>query len=59
MIDRPTDDSTGDDDAFEWLPPRKAYDCRYVAKQITIKTNYKLWVTKPKHDAMATQLAHC
>jgi hypothetical protein len=37
-VDGPQNESKGDDDASEWLPPRKAYDCRYVAKQITIKT---------------------
>ena len=44
-VDGPQNESKGDDDASEWLPPRKAYDCRYVAKQITIKTKYALWVT--------------
>ncbi len=41
-VDGPQNESKGDDDASEWLPPRTTYDCRYVAKQITIKTKYTL-----------------
>ena len=58
-VDGPANEANGDDDASEWLPPRKVYDCPYVAKQITIKSLYALWVTKPEHDAMAKQLAGC
>jgi Protein of unknown function (DUF1524) len=58
-VDGPANEAKGDDDASEWLPPRKAYDCRYVAKQITIKSKYRLWVTQAEHDAMAAQLARC
>lgn len=42
-----------------WLPPRKAYDCRYVAKQITIKTKYVLWVTAAERSAMTSTLKTC
>ena len=49
-------------DRFEppqWLPPRKTYDCRYVAKQITIKTKYVLWVTPAERTAMSGVLKTC
>ena len=58
-VDGPQNESKGDDDASQWLPPRKAYDCRYVAKQITIKTKYVLWVTAAERSAMATTLKTC
>ena len=31
----------GDDDASERLPPREAFRCRYVARQLSIKTRYR------------------
>ena len=58
-VDGPQNESKGDDDASEWLPPRKAYDCRYVAKQITIKTKYVLWVTPNERSAMSDVLKTC
>jgi hypothetical protein len=56
-VDGPQNESKGDDDASEWLPPRTPYDCRYVAKQVTIKTKYTLWVTRRERNAMAGVLA--
>ena len=58
-VDGPANQAKSDDDASEWLPPRKAYDCRYVAKQITIQTKYTLWVTAAERSAMATTLTNC
>jgi hypothetical protein len=58
-VDGPANEAKGDGDASEWLPPRKAYGCRYVAKQITIKAKYRLWLTQAEHDAMAAQLTGC
>ena len=58
-VDGPQNEAKGDDDASEWLPPRKAYDCTYVAKQITIKTRYALWVTATERSAMAATLKTC
>jgi len=58
-VDGPSNNAKGDDDASQWLPPRKAYDCRYVARQIAVKKKYTLWVTPTERDAMANQLAGC
>ena len=44
-VDGPQNESKGDDDASGWLPPRAAFDCPYVERQIAIKTKYRLWVT--------------
>ena len=39
--------------------PNKAYRCSYVARQISVKATYRLWVTRAEHDAMAAVLANC
>jgi hypothetical protein len=49
----------GDGDAATWLPPRKAVRCAYVARQISVKATYALWVTQAEHDAMARILVSC
>lgn len=48
-----------DGDAATWLPPLKSYRCTYVAKQISIKAKYGLWVTAPEKAAMKAILARC
>lgn len=58
-VDGPANEAKGDADAAHWLPARKSFDCRYVARQIAIKTKYDLWLTGPEHDAMSTLLAGC
>lgn len=49
----------GDGDAATWLPPNVAYRCEYVARQIVVKQNYRLWVTPAEHDAMDRELSRC
>lgn len=58
-VDGPTNGSKGDRDAADWLPPRAAYRCRYVAKQIAIKRKYNLWVRPAERNRMAQLLATC
>ncbi len=58
-VDGPTNMQKGDGDAATWLPPNKAYRCRYVARQIAVKLKYHLWVTSAEHDAMARILGSC
>lgn len=48
-----------DGDAATWLPAHKAFRCRYVARQISIKSKYSLWVTPPERDAMVRVLQTC
>jgi hypothetical protein len=57
--DGPTDVQKGDSDAAAWLPPNKDFRCQYVARQISVKATYQLWVTQAEHDAMASVLADC
>ena len=49
----------GDGDAATWLPPRKAYRCAYVARQVAVKAKYRLWVTPAERDALARVLSTC
>ncbi|WP_417563535.1 HNH endonuclease family protein [Microbacterium sp.] len=46
-------------DAATWLPPAKGYRCAYVARQITVKAKYRLWVTAAERDAMTRILQAC
>lgn len=48
-----------DGDAATWLPRNKSYRCTYVAKQVAVKTDYRLWVTKAEKEAMARVLSKC
>lgn len=48
-----------DGDAATWLPPSKAFRCTYIARQISVKVTYALWVTQAEHDAMARILSDC
>ncbi|WP_345800310.1 DUF1524 domain-containing protein [Microbacterium sp. AZCO] len=58
-VDGPANAKKGDGDAATWLPANKAYRCEYVARQISVKATYGLWVTPAEHDAMARVLAAC
>lgn len=58
-VDGPANQKKGDADAATWLPPNKAYRCRYVARQIAVKVKYVLWVTQAEHDAMQRVLTAC
>lgn len=48
-----------DGDAATWLPPDKSFRCEFVARQITVKKRYELWITKPEYDAMVSILSTC
>jgi len=49
----------GDSDAASWLPPRRAFRCAFVARQITVKAAWGLWVTAAERDQMARVLSRC
>ena len=48
-----------DGDAATWLPPNKLFRCQYVARQVSVKKKYSLWVTEAEHDAIAKVLESC
>ena len=52
-------EAKGDADASGWLPPNRSFRCAYVAKQITVKTKYRLWVAASEKSAMARTLSNC
>lgn len=49
----------GDGDAATWLPPLKSYRCEYVARQVSVKAKYGLWMTKPEMEAIVRILSKC
>ncbi len=49
----------GDGDAATWLPPNKAFRCKYVSTQVEVKSKYQLWVTAAERDAIVRVLANC
>ncbi|GGI87434.1 calcium-binding protein [Pseudarthrobacter scleromae] len=57
--DGPTNQKKGDGDAATWLPPNRGFRCEYVARQVSVKATYGLWVTQAEHNAMAAILASC
>ena len=52
-------DQKGDADASGWLPPDRADDCAYVARQVAVKAKWHLWVTTAERAAMARVLGSC
>jgi len=46
-------------DAATWLPANTAFRCTYVEHQITVKTEYRLWVVPAERDAMSRVLERC
>lgn len=58
-VDGPANQAKGDGDAATWLPPYKPFRCQYVARQIAVKSKYKLWITQAESDAMRRVLGVC
>ncbi|MFC5825473.1 HNH endonuclease family protein [Nonomuraea insulae] len=58
-VDGPLNGQKSDSDAATWLPPRKAYRCTYIAKQIDVKSKYEVWLTSAEKTAMEGILDNC
>ena len=58
-VDAKLNRQKGDGDAATWLPPYKSYRCAYVARQVSVKSKYKLWVTPPEKTAISNLLSAC
>lgn len=58
-VDGTANQKKSDGDAATWLPPNKKFRCQYVARQVSVKYKYGLWVTEAEKDAIATVLASC
>ncbi|WP_457974535.1 HNH endonuclease family protein [Arthrobacter sp. D1-17] len=57
--DGPANQEKSASDAAGWLPRNKAIRCHYVARQISVKAAYGLWVTQAEKDAMDRVLGSC
>lgn len=58
-VDGPANQDKSASDAATWLPPNKAFRCHYVARQISVKAAYRLWVTPAEKEAMKRILTSC
>jgi len=58
-VDGQSNQAKGDADAATWLPPNKPFRCQYVARQVAVKKNYRLWVTEAEKRAIRGVLDRC
>lgn len=58
-VDGPTNAAKSDSDAASWLPPQRGFRCEYVARQVSVKAAYELWVTDAERSAIAAVLRSC
>jgi hypothetical protein len=58
-VDGRSNAQKGDGDTATWLPSNKEFRCGYVARQVSVKATYGLWVTQAEHDAITTVLGSC
>jgi len=58
-VDGPANQQKSDGDAATWLPSNKDFRCRYIARQIAVKKQYKLWITSSEKEAMLRVLSTC
>lgn len=58
-VDSNANQQKSDGDVATWLPKNKSFRCQYVARQISVKYNYNLWVTEAEKGAMERILGTC
>lgn len=58
-VDGAANQAKSDGDAATWLPSNKPFRCHYIARQITVKKKYVLWVTEAEKEAMRAVLSGC
>lgn len=58
-VDSSANQQKSDGDAATWLPKNKSFRCQYVARQVSVKYKYGLWVTQAEHDAIERVLVSC
>lgn len=58
-VDASANQQKSDGDAATWLPKNKAFRCAYVARQVSVKYKYTLWVTDAEKSAIADILSAC
>ncbi len=58
-VDGQANQKKSDGDAATWLPANKKFRCQYVARQVSVKYKYKLWVTEAEKEAIKQVLTNC
>lgn len=58
-VDAAVNSQKSDGDAATWLPSNKAFRCQYVARQVSVKYKYGLWVTGAEKEAISKVLSVC
>ena len=58
-VDATANSKKSDGDAATWLPSNKKFRCQYVARQVSVKYKYKLWVTDAEKQAIIRILENC
>ena len=58
-VDGAANEQKSDGDAATWLPKNKKFRCQYVARQVSVKYKYGLWVTEAEKQAIARILLNC
>ena len=58
-VDGPANEQKSDGDAATWLPSNKKFRCQYVARQVSVKYKYGLWVTEAEKEAILQVLVNC
>lgn len=58
-VDGPANMQKSDGDAATWLPSNKKFRCQYVARQVSVKYKYSLWVTSAEKEAISRVLQNC
>lgn len=58
-VDGAANKKKSDGDAATWLPSNKKFRCQYVARQVSVKRKYALWVTVAEKEAILKVLEKC
>ena len=58
-VDAKANQGKSDGDAATWLPKNKKFRCQYVARQVSVKRKYALWVTEAEKAATRDILLTC
>ncbi len=58
-VDASANEKKSDGDAATWLPSNKKFRCQYVARQVSVKYKYGLWVTQAEKEAIKNILINC
>ena len=58
-VDGAANQQKSDGDAATWLPHNKRFRCQYVARQVSVKYKYGLWVTEAEKNAIHRILENC